>query len=183
MKTEEQFRRRRGAATVAVALGGAALAVGLVPTALAAPPSLPQGGEPVALDPADFTTRITNPYFPLVPGSRLVYREQDAQGTLQKGVTHVTKRRRLIANGITARVVHDVVSEHGAPVEKTFDWYAQDSAGNVWYLGEDTKEYENGRVASTHGSFEAGVDGAQPGRDHARHAAGRNDLPPGVLRR
>jgi len=69
----------------------------------------------------------------------------------------------LIANGITARVVHDVVSENGEPVEKTFDWYAQDTAGNVWYLGEDTKEYENGHVVSTHGSFEAGVDGAQPG--------------------
>jgi hypothetical protein len=163
VKTEAQFRWRRAAATVAVALGGVALTVGLVPTALAAPHSLPQGGEPVVLNPADFTTQITNPYFPLVPGSRLVYREQDAQGTLQKGVTHVTKRTRLIANGITARVVHDVVSEDGAPVEKTFDWYAQDSAGNVWYLGEDTKEYKNGRVASTHGSFEAGVDGAQPG--------------------
>ena len=88
---------------------------------------------------------------------------QDAEGTVQRVVTHVTKRRKLIANGITARVVHDVVTEHGEPVEKTFDWYAQDKAGNVWYLGEDTKEYENGEVASTHGSFEAGVDGAQPG--------------------
>ena len=140
---------------------GVVVAAALASAAQAA--SLPQDGEPVALDPAEFTAKVTNPYFPLVPGTRMVYREQDAQGTLQKGVTHVTKRRRLIANGITARVVHDVVSEHGTPVEKTFDWYAQDAAGNVWYLGEDTKEYENGRVTSTHGSFEAGVDGAQPG--------------------
>ena len=124
---------------------------------------LPQDGEPVKLNPADFTAKVTNPYFPLVPGTRLIYREQDAQGTVQRGVVHVTKRRKLIADGITARVVHDVVSEDGAPVEKTFDWYAQDSAGNVWYLGEDTKEYETGHVTSTHGSFEVGVDGAQPG--------------------
>jgi hypothetical protein len=48
-------------------------------------------------------------------------------------------------------------------VEVTDDWYAQDRAGNVWYLGEDTTEYENGKPFSKHGSFEAGVDGAQPG--------------------
>jgi hypothetical protein len=125
--------------------------------------SLPQDGEPVNLNPAEFTAKVTNPYFPLVPGTRLVYRERDAEGTVQRDVVHVTKRRKLIANGITARVVHDVVSEDGQPVEKTLDWFAQDSAGNVWYLGEDTKEYENGHVSSTHGSFEAGVDGAQPG--------------------
>ncbi len=163
MKAGAEFRRRRSEFAVAAAVAGVVLAAGLAQTAAAASSNLPQDGEPVVLNPAEFTTEITNPYFPLVPGSRLVYREQDAQGTQQKGVTHVTRRTRLIANGVTARVVHDVVSEHGEPVEKTFDWYAQDSAGNVWYLGEDTKEYENGRVSSTHGSFEAGVDGAQPG--------------------
>ena len=157
--------RKKGPIRIVAAVAGAlALTLGATAPTTAAPPSaLPQDGEPVALDPADFTSQITNPYFPLTPGTRLTYREQDARGNVQKGVTHVTRRTKLIANGITARVVHDVVSEHGEPVEKTFDWYAQDSAGNVWYLGEDTKEYENGHVSSTHGSFEAGVDGAQPG--------------------
>jgi hypothetical protein len=75
----------------------------------------------------------------------------------------VTRRTKLIANGVTARVVHDVVTEDGKPVEVTDDWYAQDRAGNVWYLGEDTTEYENGRPVSKEGSFEAGVDGAQAG--------------------
>jgi hypothetical protein len=149
-----------------VALGAAVAAASVL--ALAGPAagaagSLPQHGHPVSLNPADFTSNVTNPFFPLVPGTRLVYREQDAEGNVQKGVTHVTKRTKVIANGITARVVHDVVTERGEPIEKTFDWYAQDSAGNVWYLGEDTKEYKHGHVASTHGSFEAGVDGAQPG--------------------
>ena len=171
MKTGEQFKRSRIAATVAVAWGRlAALAWA---TRSQAPPSLPAERRAVVLDPADFTTQITNPYFPLVPGSRLVYREQDAQGTLQKGVTHVTKRTRPIANGITARVVHDVVSEHGAPVEKTFDWYAQDSAGNVWYLGEDTKEYKNGQRGLDPWLVRGGRRRC-PGRgDHARRAAGR----------
>jgi hypothetical protein len=59
--------------------------------------------------------------------------------------------------------VHDVVTEDGSLVEDTYDWYAQDDKGNIWYLGEDTKEYENGKVATTEGSWQAGVDGAQPG--------------------
>jgi hypothetical protein len=75
----------------------------------------------------------------------------------------VTRRTKRIANGVEARVVHDVVTEDGKLVEVTDDWYAQDRAGNIWYLGEDTTEYENGRPVSKEGSFEAGVDGARPG--------------------
>ncbi len=124
---------------------------------------IPQGGERLSLDPAGFTTRITNPYWPLKPGSRWVYRETDPAGTRQKVVVTVTSKTKKIANGITARVVHDVVTEGGKPIEVTDDWYAQDKCGNIWYLGEATKEFENGKVVSTEGSFEAGVDGAQPG--------------------
>ena len=125
--------------------------------------TLPTGSEPVSLDPADFTTKIDNPYWPMTPGSRWVYKETDKKGTVQQVEVTVTDQTKQIANGIEARVVHDVVSEDGQPVEVTDDWYAQDSAGNVWYLGEDTAEYENGKVVSREGSFEAGVDGAQPG--------------------
>jgi hypothetical protein len=125
--------------------------------------SLPQGSEPVDLDPAEFSTQIDNPWWPMVPGSRWVYRETDAEGAVQRVEVTVTDRTKMIANGIEARVVHDVVSEDGEPVEITDDWYAQDSEGNIWYMGEDTTEYENGKPVSTAGSFEAGVDGAQPG--------------------
>jgi hypothetical protein len=48
-------------------------------------------------------------------------------------------------------------------VEDTYDWYAQDGEGNVWYLGEETAEYENGELVSTAGAWEGGVDGALPG--------------------
>ena len=119
---------------------------------------LPRGGNPVQLDPAEFTTEIDNPYWPMAPGSRWVYREGEA-----RVVVTVTDRSKEVANGVTARVVHDVVSESGEPIEVTDDWYAQDSDGHVWYLGEDTAEYEHGKVVSREGSFEAGVDGAQPG--------------------
>ena len=119
--------------------------------------ALPQGGEPVSLDSSEFRTRIDNPYLPLAPGSRWVYRE-----AAQRVVVTVTNRTKDI-NGIAARVVTDVVTERGKLVESTRDWYAQDADGNVWYMGEATTEYENGRPKTTEGSWEAGVDGAQPG--------------------
>lgn len=124
---------------------------------------LPQGSEPANLDPADFTIEIDNPYWPMQPGNRWVYRETDTTGAKEEVVVEVTDRTKMIANGVEARVVRDVVTEDGEPIEVTDDWYAQDSAGNVWYLGEDTAEYENGTVSTRKGSFEAGVDGAEAG--------------------
>jgi len=123
---------------------------------------LPQGADPVELDAADFSAEIDNDYWPMRPGSRWVYRETDADGTEQRVVVTVTDDTRTVL-GIEARVVHDAVTEDGELVEDTFDWYAQDDEGNVWYLGEDTKEYEDGDVTTTAGSWEAGVDGALPG--------------------
>ena len=142
--------------TLAVALIalGAGAAVAAVPGQSG---GLPQGDEPVKLDPANFTTKIDNPYWPMAPGSRWVYREGE-----QRIVVTVLRKTRMVA-GVEARVVHDVVRENGDLVEDTFDWYAQDRRGNLWYLGENTKEYENGRVSSTAGSWEYGVDGAQAG--------------------
>jgi len=129
----------------------------------ASPASLPQGSEPVQLDPADFTTKIDNPYWPMVPGTRWVYRETDGQGGVLRDVVTVERRTKLIANGIEARVVHDVATEDGELVEDTFDWYAQDADGNVWYLGEDTKELLGGGIVNTSGSWLAGKHGAKPG--------------------
>jgi hypothetical protein len=141
----------------------AVAALGVAGATAGASSPLPRGSEPVNLDPADFTTKIDNPYWPMKPGSRWVYRETDSEGARQRVVVTVTRRTRLIANGVRARVVHDVVREGGQLVEVTDDWYAQDKGGNIWYLGEDTTEYENGKPVSKEGSFEAGVDGAQPG--------------------
>lgn len=119
--------------------------------------------EQARLDPAEFSTDITNPYLPLRPGGRWVFRETDTTGKREKVVVTVTRKTKKLANGVTARVVTDVATEGGTPTEVTDDWYAQDKAGNVWYLGEATAEYKNGKVDNTHGSFEAGVDGAQAG--------------------
>jgi hypothetical protein len=145
---------------IACGLVGATVAVAASPAFAVS--TLPQGSEPVQLDPAEFTTKIDNPNFPLVPGDRYVYRETDGE-TKQRVVLSVSHRTKLIADGITARIVHDRVTERGEVVEDTFDWYAQDSDGNVWYLGEDTVECKRGKIKNHSGSFEAGVDGAQPG--------------------
>src|SRR5262245_3548669 len=128
------------------------------------PPSLPQGDEAVRLDPADFTTNIDNRYWPMDVGTRWTSRETDGEGHSFHVEVIVTDQTKTIANGIEARVVRDTVrDESGAIVEDTFDWFAQDQDGNLWYLGEDTAEYEDGEVSSTEGSWEAGVDGAQAG--------------------
>jgi hypothetical protein len=107
-----------------------------------------------------FTTKIDNRYLPLAPGSRWSYHDVL---TGERTVVRVTSQTRRIANGVTARVVRDTVRKHGHVTEDTFDWYAQDERGNVWYMGEDTKEYAHGKVSSTEGSWEAGVNGARAG--------------------
>ncbi|HEX6300216.1 MAG TPA: hypothetical protein VF148_07115 [Acidimicrobiia bacterium] len=124
---------------------------------------LPQGDETVDLEPSEFTVEIDNPYWPMEPGSQWVYREIDEDGNALEVVVTVTADTKEIANGVTARVVRDTVTEDGELIEDTFDWYAQDSAGAIWYLGEDTAEFEDGEITSTAGSFEAGADGALPG--------------------
>lgn len=154
-------RIARVGAVAALLLGASALPGGIAGAATC-PITLPQGSETVTLDPADFVAQIDNPYWPMAPETRWVYRESDVEGNAQKVEVSVTTRTKQIL-GIAATIVHDKVTEHGELVENTFDWYAQDACGNVWYLGENTKEYEDGKVVSTAGSWEAGVDGAQPG--------------------
>ena len=110
----------------------------------------------MTLDPQRFSTRIDNPWWPMRPGSHWVYRETAPDGTRQRVAVTVTNRTKLIANGVRARVVRDVVTADGKPVEKTDDWYAQDRAGNIWYLGEHTTEFKNGKPVSTRGHSRRG---------------------------
>ena len=124
---------------------------------------LPQGDDPINLDAADFTAGSGNRYFPLEPRRQWIYQETDETGTKVRVVVTVTSGTRNIANGVEARVVRDTVTEDGQLIEDTLDWYAQDGEGNVWYLGEETAEFENGELTTREGSFEAGVDGALPG--------------------
>ena len=111
--------------------------------------------------PSAWAPAITNPLFPLVPGTTYTY-EGDTEDGHETNTVEVLASTRTIM-GVVASVVHDRVYLEGDLIEETIDWYAQDEAGNVWYLGEDSKEMENGKVVSTKGSWEWGVDGALPG--------------------
>jgi len=114
-----------------------------------------------AIDPAAFTATVDNPYFPLPTGARWVM-EGSGESVGEVTTTVVTAETKTII-GVDCTVVRDEVKVDGELQELTFDWYAQDADGNVWYFGEDTAEYENGEVTNREGSWEAGVDGAQPG--------------------
>src|SRR5262245_47473529 len=111
-----------------------------------------------AINPADFSTTIDNPFSPLEPGTTFVSESPD--GSFVDTVT-VTRRTKVI-DGVTVVVVRDDGVQDGVLTERTFDYFAQDKAGNVWYFGEDSSELDNGKI-SHEGSWLAGVNGAQPG--------------------
>lgn len=113
------------------------------------------------VEPTEFVAAIDNAYLPLVPGARWVY-EGESDGEPKQIEVVVTDETRGVM-GVTTTVVRHTVRSGGQVAEVTDDWYAQDREGNVWYFGEDSKDYMDGEVASTEGSWEAGIDGALPG--------------------
>ncbi len=121
------------------------------------------GGGPYdpPIDPANFVAAITNPYLPLTPGTTFHYRLHDGEH-VEETTLEVTHDVKTIL-GVACTVVHDVVSRDGEVIEDTFDWFAQDVDGNVWYFGEETQELEGGERTSIEGSWKAGRDGARPG--------------------
>ncbi len=134
-----------------------------------------------AIDPSNFVAHVTNPYFPLKPGTVLVYKGLKDGDTQIDRVT-VTNRTKVV-QGVRTTVVRDVATAQGGrALESTVDWFAQDEQGNVWYFGEATKSYEGGKV-STEGSWQAGEDGAKPGivmEAHPQVSSGyRQELYPG----
>lgn len=160
-------RRALAALSATLALTGAALpgcgddgrTSEALPTAVIDPGD---GGDyRVAIDPTDFTSLVDNPHLPSLPGARWRYEGVNEDGELEVTDVEVLDERRTVM-GVETIVVHDVVSIDGEIIEDTYDWFAQDVEGNVWYFGEDTTSWEEG-VANHDGAWEAGVDGALPG--------------------
>lgn len=142
---------RTGLALALMSLIGAGIAAGQTPNKeMAYAPEV---------DPENFATVVNHPFFPLVPGSKYVYRERDGAERVDVTVTNLTKQ----ILGVTCTVVESYEYDGDELVEETVDWYAQDLDGNVWYFGEDTHTFKDGKLSGTAGSWEAGVDGAQPG--------------------
>lgn len=112
--------------------------------------------------PDSFVSRVDNPWFPLVPGTVSVYRGAK-DGKAARDVFTVGRETKVI-EGVRATVIDDRLYLRGRLAERTTDWYAQDEEGNVWYLGEKTATLDAaGKVESTDGSWQAGVDGARAG--------------------
>jgi hypothetical protein len=115
------------------------------------------------IDPANFGGSIDNPYLPLKPGTVFTYRGVGDDGTTRElNIVRVTHRKKRIM-GIDAVVVLDKVWAAGKPEERTFDWYAQDRDGNVWYMGENSFDWEHGHWVRNDGSWTAGVGNGKPG--------------------
>ena len=110
---------------------------------------------------ADFVAVISNRYLPFKQGASWTYEGETDEGVERIEVRVLPDTRNVM--GVVATAVRDTVTLNGELVEDTLDWYAQDKDGNVWYLGEAVKNYENGQVVDTQGSWEAGIDGALPG--------------------
>lgn len=151
--------RRAFTAGVLAALTVVGGACGTIPSRSSVPSATP--GYAPKINPAEFSTTIDNPFYPLAPGTRMIYESKglkDREGTVVE-VTYDTKP----IMGVRTVVVHDVVTVNGKLSEDTYDWYAQHRNGDVWYFGEDTKKYDTDGKFTTKGSFLAGGDGAQPG--------------------
>ena len=155
------------------------LVLALLAGGLAEPATARAGGlVEIDFDPLDFNTPldIDNPWWPLnALGTTFRYFAVEGEDECVITDTTITAMSYLTATGVEARIVQDLewLDEgcDGAPdllLEETDDWFAQDDAGNVWYLGEDTLAYEyddegNLEDVSAEGSWEAGVDGAEAG--------------------
>jgi len=147
-----------GAAVAALLLGAGAAGAATTPPGRLAPIHGPYAP---TIDPANFVTRIDNPYLPYKPGTRINF--VGVRGKTKQTDDQVVLRRTKRILGVGSTVVRDTVSEHGHAVERTDDWYAQDRAGNVWYMGEDAFDLRNGRFVKASDSWEGGVNGAHPG--------------------
>ena len=113
------------------------------------------------IDPANFVATVDNRYFPLKPGTG--YHFKGFRGKTPQTDDAVVTSRTVVILGVKCTAVRDTVSEHGQAVERTFDFYAQDKQGNVWYMGEDSYERKNGKFAKASDSWRGGVNGAKPG--------------------
>lgn len=110
------------------------------------------------INPRHFSPNVDNCYFPLVIGRRLIYRANNGERTRFTALAETFE-----VEGVECRIIRDIVSEGDATIEDTDDWYAQHRNGDVWYLGEIARNFEDDVLHDLHGSWRFGEDGALPG--------------------
>jgi hypothetical protein len=167
-----QVRSRATASMIALALlalsaSGCGSSSGERRSSAAAPATSPSRLAPIhgryapSIAPGNFVATVDNPLWPLEPGTTFHYK--GARGNVPQDDDELVTHRTEQILGVNCTVVRDTVSEHGRPIERTFDFYAQDKQGNVWYLGEDSFELKHGHFVKASDSWRSGVDGAKPG--------------------
>ncbi len=125
------------------------------------------------INPKDFTTNITNKFFSLPPGKTMVYELETADGLERIEITITGSKKKVM--GVNTLVYRDKVwmddGERDGKwtkeelVEDTKDYLAQNiKTGDVWYFGEDVKNYENGQYLDSDGAWIADPEeGVYPG--------------------
>ena len=105
-------------------------------------------------------TDIDNRYYPLTEFDRCVLRGKEDGAHVRVVRKPLDRTKRFTHNGepVRAAVIRDSEFEDGELVERTFDYFAQDDRGTVWYLGEDVNEIENGKVVGHGGAWLYGKD-------------------------
>lgn len=144
--------RRTGTLCLAAALG-AALA--------AATPAAAEEAYNPTINPADFSTKITNPWFTMPVGKKMYFESKTEDGFETTRIEITGKTRTVM--GVETLEYWDRVYLDGKLKEETHDWIAQHKDGDIWYFGEDVDNYEKGKLKDHHGSWIAGENGALPG--------------------
>ena len=156
--------------TIALAVLAIGAASGVASSSSSAPASTSPSASDLApvhgaynphIDPANFARKVDNRFLPFIPGTR--FRYEGVRGTTPQTDTEVVLHKTKRILGIRCTVVRDTVSERGKAVERTFDYYAQDKQGNVWYMGELSLEKQHGRLVKASDSWQSGVNGGKPG--------------------
>ena len=112
---------------------------------------------------------IDNPFMPMPVGATWLYRGKSNGDRVKERITILTETKQIL--GVACTISLDKVFTNGELTEKTDDYFAQDAQGNVWYLGEDSRDIESGKVVSTEGSFLSGENNANPGIVMQTHPA------------
>lgn len=175
------MQRRPVSTRAALALGALALAVSaacsapetsaVATTTTAATPTptpvaQPTTGPAKGFELATFThpTTVDNTWFPLVPGTHMVYRGETIedgekqQHRVEFTVTDLTKE----VGGIEAALILEEDFSADALVESELAMFAQADDGTVWHLGQYPEVYEDGEIVETP-AWVHGVKGAQAG--------------------
>ncbi len=130
------------------------------------PVEQPSTGPAKGFELARFTnsTKVDNTWFPLVPGTRMVYRGETIEDgeKLQHRVEAVVTDLTKVVAGVEAVVLLELDYSEDTLVESELALFAQADDRTVWHLGQYPEVFEEGKLVETP-AWVHGVKGAQAG--------------------